>query len=602
MKSFLLKVDVSNGILSESIANEEIEYYIQNSSDIKSGDAIVGYIGQPINRIQMVFLATKDSDGDNCYLKKILDFNDGIEPESVEGAVDAIDTIDSSSKDFIEIEGELYQNICAAMVKAIGSFFEINDDEEDDEQDDGQDDGDENSLKARFRKYILEVRHLKSDRQVRDLAKLSKMMVEAGVISKDVYSISEVDEYVEIRNKIKNSDIYKTEKEKKKDKSPNSGLPSDQGLTNYEFFLKYLSSILNCKTNIFPQDPRNKIYFGAPGTGKSHKLEEDWVKIFNNNKDAAEEHYERVTFYQDYSYANFVGSYKPTKDDNGEITYEFVPGPFISTYIKAIRNAQGNGPYEPYLLLIEEINRAQAAAVFGDMFQLLDRNAERISAYKVNTSVDLKKYLAKELNMEPEVFNNIRIPDNMFIWATMNSADQGVFPIDTAFKRRWEFEYLSINNNETEIVDYYFELKNGEKYLWNDLRKAINSKLAELKINEDKMMGAFFLPKWVMGCDDNEAKLKAIKDKVIMYLFEDAAKQKRSQIFTEDEGAVLYSDLCERFDGKDGLNIFSDDIVKKVAKLSPKKESNDGLIDKTEEKDSSMIDNSNDIDSESTEE
>lgn len=177
----------------------------------------------------------------------------------------------------------------------------------------------------------------------------------------------------------------------------------------------------------------NRIVFGAPGTGKSFKLNDEQKDLVSEGGE-----YERVTFHPDYSYANFVGTYKPVPTKNG-ISYEYVPGPFMRIYVKAIENGQSvnKEDVKPFLLLIEEINRANVAAVFGEVFQLLDRDDRNASQYPVKPSEDIKAYLAKELGGRPEQYDEIKIPDNMYIWSTMNSADQGVFPMDTAFKRRW---------------------------------------------------------------------------------------------------------------------------------------------------------------------
>lgn len=311
--------------------------------------------------------------------------------------------------------------------------------------------------------------------------------------------------------------------------------------------------------------PRNRILFGAPGTGKSFTL--------NHEKDlllADGGEYERVTFHPDYSYANFVGTYKPVpcKDSDGKdvITYSYVPGPFMRTCVKALQNSRTDDP-KPFLLVIEEINRANVAAVFGDIFQLLDRGDDEVSEYPIQASEDIKKYLAEELGGNPDDYAEIRIPDNMFIWATMNSADQGVFPMDTAFKRRWDFTYLGIDDSEAGIVGKKVILGQGDYRRiveWNALRKAINNELLTYKVNEDKLMGPYFISKKNLPegeMIDPAVFARIFKNKVIMYLFDDAAKQKRITLFggCDEKAKNQYSKICREFDAK-GVYIFCEGI------------------------------------------
>lgn len=311
--------------------------------------------------------------------------------------------------------------------------------------------------------------------------------------------------------------------------------------------------------------PRNIIFFGAPGTGKSYTLNNNKYALLGVNNEV---NYERVTFHPDYSYANFVGTYKPVM--NGDtIAYKYVPGPFMRMYAKALENAQ-NPNSQPFLLIIEEINRANVAAVFGDIFQLLDRNNENTSEYPIQASEDIKNYLADKFKRNPKDFNQIRIPNNLFIWATMNSADQGVFPMDTAFKRRWDFTYLGIDENDSQIQGKFVYLgKNkDQKVEWNRLRKAINDFLAQLGINEDKQLGPYFISKNVISAQNNiidrDKFCEVFKHKVIMYLFEDAAKQKRATVFSEkDKENLRYSKICEAFDKK-GILIFNKEIQDKA--------------------------------------
>lgn len=317
--------------------------------------------------------------------------------------------------------------------------------------------------------------------------------------------------------------------------------------------------------------PHNRIIFGAPGTGKSHKLDDDRKILLYGN----ERNFERVTFHPDYSYAHFVGTYKPisiNKSGKDIIYYKYVPGPFLRVLVEALNN-----PTEKHLLLIEEINRANVAAVFGDIFQLLDRNNSNCSEYSINTSNDMRKFLKENLK-EGINFNSIRIPSNMYIWATMNSADQGVFMMDTAFKRRWDFEYLSINHSESEIQNKFISIGNDE-IDWNSLRKAIN-KILSKKINEDKLLGPFFISPKYLPNNREEGQInydfypkesegakqfvEIFKNKVLMYLFEDAGRGVPNKIFNEklvEDGKVLLSEIFKKFEAN-GIEVFSEDIVK----------------------------------------
>ncbi len=313
---------------------------------------------------------------------------------------------------------------------------------------------------------------------------------------------------------------------------------------------------------------RNRILFGAPGTGKSYTVNTESKMLVGKDN---EDDYERVTFHPDYSYAHFVGTYKPVpiKDSAGNetITYAYVPGPFMRIYVKALKNSRTDH-IRPFLLIIEEINRANVAAVFGDVFQLLDRDDSGVSEYPIQASEDIKLYLARELGGNPEDYGKIRLPDNMFIWATMNSADQGVFPMDTAFKRRWDFTYLGIDDSDEGIRGKYVILgaDGKQKIEWNKLRKAINHFLAREKINEDKQLGPYFIGRSIVVPEtgdeiDRERFIRVFKSKVIMYLFDDAAKQKRPKLFEGcfQHDQTRYSEICREFD-EAGVLIFNHDI------------------------------------------
>lgn len=323
--------------------------------------------------------------------------------------------------------------------------------------------------------------------------------------------------------------------------------------------------------------PQNRIVFGAPGTGKSFQLEKDRKQYFGNR-------YIRVTFHPNYSYSHFVGTYKPVpetyEDENGDekegITYKYVPGPFMEAFVEAINN-----PDENFLLLIEEINRANVAAVFGDVFQLLDRKKDGESEYEIQTSKDMKDYLHDEIDDENYDSERIKIPNNLYIWATMNSADQGVFPMDTAFKRRWDFSYIGINDNDGDMKNIWVELgKDKKKVCWNDLRIAINNILSnECHINEDKLIGPYFISKDVLESEkmkieedgvseeklfvkDNDKFIETFKYKLLMYLYEDVAKQQhvRSKLFAGCDDYSKFSSLRDEFDVK-GEEIFGKNFI-----------------------------------------
>lgn len=317
---------------------------------------------------------------------------------------------------------------------------------------------------------------------------------------------------------------------------------------------------LKFKTDIEVPFENNRIVFGAPGTGKSFELKADCEKV----QKEYDGEFERVTFHPDYTYSQFVGTYKPIMDDDGEkIKYDYVPGPFMRVLVSALKSAMTSQP-KPYLLIIEEINRAKVASVFGEVFQLLDRDDDGVSEYEIQASEDVRRYLADEIGGNASDYTKLRIPNNMYIWATMNSADQGVFPMDTAFKRRWNFEYLGINENEEKIqgIGKIMIPGSDEPIEWNMLRKAINDKMSssDFKINEDKLMGPFFLSKKVIASDDegmivnSDKFVSAFKSKVIMYLYEDAVKQGKHRFFDGCDNSK-YSSVCDAFDTM-GLAIF----------------------------------------------
>ena len=321
--------------------------------------------------------------------------------------------------------------------------------------------------------------------------------------------------------------------------------------TNQEEYSKFLTfdnlnikvenSLLNFSSeNKDIKLPYQKIVYGAPGTGKSYSLNQQSEKYFGNN-------IKRVTFYDGYTYGQFVGMYKPTVDEKNGIGYSYVPGPFMQQLVQSLKNSEDN-----FCLVVEEINRAKADKVFGNIFQLLDRDNSGKSRYPVSVSEEQLEFLKTKLEDRKDIFEEIKekglyIPDNLYIWATMNSADEGVQPLDTAFKRRWKFEYISLNKNEEKFEKQRGNIKliigkNTTSNLeWNEFRKTVNGKLQEYNITEDRLIAPFFISPddfTIQISEDTYALDKNIfVEKVLMYIFDDLLRHYpkiRNEIFKDD--------------------------------------------------------------------
>ena len=325
---------------------------------------------------------------------------------------------------------------------------------------------------------------------------------------------------------------------------------------------KPLDELKKCEKSL------QQIFYGAPGTGKSHAINE-----LTAGKDVI-----RTTFHPDTDYSTFVGAYKPTtkpvpvttvigteavpvrgkdgkemKED--KIVYEFVSQAFLQAYIEAWRKysaAQENEEPQDVYLVIEEINRGNCAQIFGDLFQLLDRGDEGFSEYPIKADSDLKKLLEKEFSgleiKNKEKINalfkggkdivaqvlageDLLLPSNFYIWATMNTSDQSLFPIDSAFKRRWDWHYVPISNaGKNWVIEV-----NGAKYDWWKFLVAINDKVYHATYSEDKKLGYFF-------CKANNGVISSDKfvSKVIFYLWNDVFKD------TEFEGDTFKDENGEK--------------------------------------------------------
>lgn len=297
-------------------------------------------------------------------------------------------------------------------------------------------------------------------------------------------------------------------------------------------------------------DGQNLIVYGTPGCGKSYYVEHTLLDGY------PKDNYIRTTFYQDYTNTDFVGQILPVVEGD-KVTYKFNPGPFTLALEQAIRK-----PNERIALVIEELNRGSAASIFGDIFQLLDRK-EGVSEYGI-TNVNIINYL-KEKFEGAYTFKEIRLPGNLSIYATMNTSDQNVFTLDTAFKRRWKFKKLI---NEF-AVDHQFKNKYipGADITWEELVNDINEYILECSSglnSEDKQLGVYFVDengmrKEKVDASDPEA-VNAFAYKVLEYLWSDVAKFDRSKWFVD--GIKSLDELVKEYKNK-GLEVFVDGIFDK---------------------------------------
>ena len=277
----------------------------------------------------------------------------------------------------------------------------------------------------------------------------------------------------------------------------------------------------------------NIIFFGAPGTGKSYKIDNNLFKDENGTyigkgiKEIPEGCKFRTTFHPDYDYAQFVGAYKPKKEGK-DITYSFVPQVFTKAYAAAWKLQLTGAAESNVFLVIEEINRGNCAQIFGDIFQLLDRDSKGFSQYSIDADCDFAEWLDKEFKAanlwdayKKEVGGEgkLKLPPNLNILATMNTSDQSLFPMDSAFKRRFDWEYVPINYDHSE-AGFIIEIGDS-KYKWLDFLKKVNADIYDATHSEDKQMGEFFIkPK----SDDLKIAFNEFRSKVLFYLWDSVYK------------------------------------------------------------------------------
>lgn len=357
--------------------------------------------------------------------------------------------------------------------------------------------------------------------------------------------------------------------------------------------------------NIADDNSRQQIYYGAPGTGKSHRIKEQLEGVPKGN-------IFRVTFHPDSDYSTFVGAYKPTMEKDCEclygkdeliskltelkeqgvtyspqkfgakywyslkqltladkrdillacgmsdnytvefdkgiavgeellkgtkksrIVYNFIPQTFLNAYMQAYRK-----PNENVYLIIEEINRGNCAQIFGDLFQLLDRGEYGVSEYTIKADADLKAFLVDEMGKDSDAIKDgeLCLPSNLYIYATMNTSDQSLFSIDSAFKRRWDWEYEPIKYKNTNwVIDIQ-----GKTYSWVSFQKEINRRIFEATSSEDKMLGDYFV-----NPSDGIITEKMLLNKILFYLWNDVCKDGEGDIFkVSDTEDVSFSELYD---------------------------------------------------------
>lgn len=302
--------------------------------------------------------------------------------------------------------------------------------------------------------------------------------------------------------------------------------------------------------------PLQQIFYGAPGTGKSFRIK----------RDTANQSKIRTTFHPDSDYSTFVGCYKPTMSNEGDradqekgggtkqIEYAFVAQAFLKAYVKAWKSycSKESENAKPQYLIIEEINRGNCAQIFGDLFQLLDRNEDGYSTYPIVADTDIQKYLSKEFeeldvpdslnmiyddydgNVAEDIKNGtvLALPNNFYIWATMNTSDQSLFPIDSAFKRRWDWKYMPI---DTQKENWNIEV-DGNKYSWTVFLEKVNEQIFEVTKSEDKKLGFYFC-----RANNNVVGAEKFVSKVIFYLYNDVFKDYGydRKMFKDENGKAI---------------------------------------------------------------
>lgn len=423
----------------------------------------------------------------------------------------------------------------------------------------------------------LEWKHF--DRQVREMMVVLTKCTESFKLTKGTLSYTPIEEDKDFVSKLISYNKYWVPSNKSNFELSQKEYISYMNMADTPYNVVEISRNETTKKSKL-EKPLQQIYYGAPGTGKSYDIDR-MTKVYSTI---------RTTFHPDSDYSTFVGAYKPTMTkckvygaqgpvlDGGHevmenrVSYTFVKQAFLKAYLGAWKKyAKGGEDIDPQFLIIEEINRGNCAQIFGDLFQLLDRSSNGFSTYPIEADADLQKEIAHAFNEEEYKIEGdlnvagavngytsnygaslsedilsgrvLLLPNNLYIWATMNTSDQSLFPIDSAFKRRWDWKYVRITNGYERNNEGDFELdENGNriplkweikvdaetKFDWWEFIQAINKEIADITSSDDKKLGYFFCkPQGESKTIDAETFV----GKVIFYLWNDVFKDEDADIF-----------------------------------------------------------------------
>lgn len=416
----------------------------------------------------------------------------------------------------------------------------------------------------------------KYDGYAAGLKKIVNFMFMEGLISSN-----DLDELDVERYKSYYSAYIGSQKAIDYDYDENSSKTGGAALQKYILYIKYLIHPAFGWESCVPGGT-NLVVYGTPGCGKSYYVDHNLLGKNNEGKYDGEykaENIIRTTFFQDYSYTDFVGQIVPEIEyqgnDQSNVTYRFVPGPFTLALEKAIAQ-----PSEKVALVVEELNRGNAPSIFGDLFQLLDRIEDEGKEYPVGTSEygilnsNIINYLKDDVHYSKKYHysfdsGEIRLPCNLSIFATMNTSDQNVFTLDTAFKRRWEF--YKLRNEFDDLHKHAYENLiipglDEQGITWRRFVTNVNNfilKDKEMLFSEDKQIGIYFVPKKMLldptkTYDETEKEIliDRFAYKVFEYLWNDVAKFSRDKWFVGNIKSL--DDLISNFKNKKA--VFADDV------------------------------------------